>query len=153
MIVRIALLVMWALTSVGVSQSLAQKFAPSGCGSLPNAQGYLAGFGRYFRDDDMADVRGDEIVQLSPNASQEIVTRVGTCQAVRQAALRMLRQYEPSWPRIEAAGYDFVVLRYGDYYAILVKYEVDPDTGRRPDYIPLLVFRTQGFSYVTTILV
>ena len=41
----------------------------------------------------------------------------------------------------------------GGYYAILVKYPIDPDTGRRPAYIPLLVFRTRGLSYVTTILV
>lgn len=141
-----------ALTFAAITGTLAQH-APRGCGSVPNASGYLQGFEKYFRDEDMAEVRGNDIEQLAPGDSQEVVTNRRKCQAVLQAALRLLRQYEPSWPEIERRGYDFTVLRYGRYYAILVKYDVDPDTGRRPAFVPLLVFRNHGVSYVTTILV
>jgi hypothetical protein len=89
----------------------------------------------------------------------EVVSRPDTCQAVLNAAMRMLRQYEPSWRKIEQAGYDFTVLQYGSYYALLISYKLDPATGLRPHYIPLMVFRagvlSRGgtLSYVTTILV
>jgi hypothetical protein len=142
-----------AVTLISPTGTAAQLPAPTGCGSVANAQGYLREFEKYFRDDEMAEYRGTAIVQLTPTASQEVVTQIGVCQAVLHAASRMFRQYEPRWSQIEQAGYDFTVLRYGGYYAILVKYEIDPYTGQHPHYIPLLIFRSHGLSYVMTILV
>ena len=123
------------------------------CGSISNPENYLRFFERYFRDDDEEEVRGNEIQKLAPGETQEVVTRTGECRVVLQAALQMLRRYEASWPQIEAHGYEYTVLRYGNYYAILVRYEKDPETGRAPDWVPLLIFRGHNHTYVTTILV
>jgi hypothetical protein len=117
---------------------------------MQNAGGYLAAFEQYFRDEDYAD---SSIVQISPAESQEVVTNSVTCRAVLNAALVMLRQNEPTWAQIEQRGYDFTVLRYGPYYAILVRWTADPATGGVPPYVPLMVFRSDGLTYVTTILV
>src|SRR4029078_8837826 len=79
-------------------------------------------------------------------------TAAWTCRAVLQAALRMLRQHDSNWPAVEARGYDFTVLRCGPYYAILMKVSDDPVTGPA-HYVPLMIFRARGLTYLTTILV
>ena len=124
----------------------------AGCGSMENAQGELEGFEKYFRDNEYANVRRNVIRQLTSNDSQAVVTNRGTCRAVLQAALTVLRRYDPKWPQVEQRGYDFTVLRYGPYYAILIKETDDPEAGPAA-YYPLIIFQSRGFSYVTTIIV
>jgi hypothetical protein len=142
-----------ALAVTVESPVLAQSSAPSaGCGSMENAQGELEGFEKYFRDDEYANVRRNVIRKLTADESQMVVTNQGKCQAVLQAALTMLRRYDPDWSRDEQRGYDFTVLQYGPYYAILVKVGDDPVSGPAA-YYPLIVFQSRGLSYVTTIIV
>ena len=128
-----------------------QQPRPS-CGSRQYADDELRTFAKYFRDAEYAAVRKASIRQLGPEDPQAVVTNVGTCQAVLNAALRMFRRYEPTWPEVERHGYDFTVLRYGPYYAIFMKYSYDPNHPNGPPFLPLVIFRARGMEYVTTIL-
>ena len=80
---------------------------------MENAQGELEGLEKYFLDNEYAVVRRNLIRQLTAADSQMVVTNPGTCRAVLQAALTMLRRDDPTWAKVEQRGYDFTVLRYG----------------------------------------
>ena len=147
-----ALFAACAFTVGAASCALAQVHPQPGCGSRQGAEDELESFAMYFHDDEYAAVRGTVLQKLSNAEPQAVVTDVGTCRAVLQAALRVLRQHDSNWPAAEARGYDFTVLRYGPYYAILVKVSDDPVTGPA-HYLPLMVFRARGLTYLTTILV
>jgi hypothetical protein len=123
------------------------------CGSGVYASDYLTEFAKYFRDSAMARVRNDKIRQLTPADTQYVVTNPGICQAVLHAAERRLGTYNAEWPQIERNGFDFTVLRYGEYYAVFVDYPRDPETGQPPHFLPLLVLRARGLEHLITILV
>src|SRR5215212_654154 len=114
-----------AVNSPAVAQPPTQS---AECGSMENAQGELEGFEKYFRDAEYANVRRTVIRQLTANDVQAVVTDKATCRAVLKAAVTMLRQYDSNWSQVEQRGYDFTVLRYGPYYAILIKESDDPVT-------------------------
>ena len=122
------------------------------CGSMKDAAENLDAFAGYFRDAELAAVRKSILRQLQPHERQAVVTNVGICRAVVDAALRMLRRNEPTWPQVEEHGYDFTVFQYGPYYAVLVTYEYDPEHPGGPHYLPLLVFQAHGLEYRMTIL-
>jgi hypothetical protein len=149
---RVILCAACAFCLTANSEALAQHHQRLNCGTGQDASDDLAEYEKYFRDSEFAVVRKDKIRQLSANDTQEVVSNGGTCQAVLQAALRMLRRYDPNWPQVERRGYDFTVLRYGPYYGILMKVSDDPATGP-PHFIPLIIFRQRRLEYVTTILV
>ena len=67
------------------------------------------------------------------------------------AALASLRVFS-SWAEMEQRGYDFTVLRYGPYYAILVKVSDDKVSGP-PPFEELMIFRSDGLSNILTIYV
>lgn len=144
----LAVLIVW-----GTGARLAAQQQQAGCGSLPYPQERLEDFARYFRDDDLAAVRGTKIRQLTAAETQARVTDASECQVVMEAAVATLRQFVSRWGQIEAAGYDFAVFRYGPYYAVLIHYAVDPATGEAPHYLPLMIFRADDLAYLRTILV
>jgi hypothetical protein len=91
--------------------AFSQRWAPP-CGTLQEAEGELAEFTKYFRDEAYAAFRDSTIQRLTAEDSQEVVRDPATCQAVLDAALTALRTYS-SWAEMEQRGYDFTVLRYG----------------------------------------
>lgn len=130
-----------------------QHPAHPSCGSMKDANENLDAFAGYFRDAQYAAVRKSTVRQLQPGEPQSVVTNVGTCRSVLNAALRMLRQYEPTWPQVEQHGYDFTVFQYGPYYAILITYDHDPNVpGGSPPYLPLLIFQAEGLKYLMAVL-
>jgi hypothetical protein len=112
----------------------------------------LEGFARYFRDAEFASVRGTAVAQLATSDDQEVVADSAACQAVVAAALAILRTHDNAWVQSEPHGYDFAVLRYGPYYAVLMQASVDP-AGNPPHYLPLMIFRVSDLTYLRTIMV
>jgi hypothetical protein len=130
--------------------AFSQRRAPP-CGTMQEAEGELAEFTKYFREEEYAAYRESIMRRLTAEDSQEVVRDPATCKAVLNAALTALRTYS-SWAEVEQRGYDFTVLRYGPYYAVLVKVSDDKVSGP-PPFDLLLIFREDGLSHILTIQV
>ena len=127
-----------------------QQLSPS-CGSMQEAQGELVAHEKYFRNEEFAAFRKSALRRLSAHDTQEVVQDSAACQAVLAGALTVLRTYS-SWPPVEERGYEFTVLRYGPYYAILMKPSDDPAAGP-PPFDLLLIFYANRLRHILTILV
>ena len=129
-----------------VAHAQARRSA-GGCDTAAtNAEGKFAEIGKYFWDPEYA--VNPAISQSGRTSEDGVVSSPGTCQAILNAAVRSLRQHEPSWPDVESSGFHYLVFKYHGSYAILIE-----PTARRFAFVPVLVFNVRGLSYVTTILV
>jgi len=118
---------------------------------MREAEGELAEFTKYFREEEYAAFRESTMRRLTAEDSQEVVRDPATCKAVLNAALTSLRMFS-SWAEMERRGYDFTVLRYGPYYAVLMKVSDDKVSGP-PPFDELMIFRSDGLLHILSILV
>jgi hypothetical protein len=125
-----------------------------GCGSLPNPEGYLRGFTRYFVDEDYAEVRGAEIERVSDSDTRQVVTEPQVCSRVLRKALTVLREDDSEgFQELRRNGFRFGVFQYGPYYTVYVQENTnDPPGVVTMGLNPLFVLRASDMEYVATII-
>jgi hypothetical protein len=117
MLKYIALAFAVTLASVALNPAAARAQTP--CGSVSDAQERLTDFAEYFRDQEYADLRTNAgISQLTPSDPQYVVSDSTVCQRVYSTAVAQLQSHGTTTINLSAGAHDFVVLRYGPYYAI-----------------------------------
>jgi len=136
-----------AVVAAAAQPARARSAADSPCGTMENGQEMLDGLGRYFTSDWHAGMRGSYVRKVRPGEPRAVVTDTAVCRAALDAALRRMRTDASKWPEQEARGYDHAVFRYGPYYAVLLAPKWDPDSERRPSWIPLVVFRASDMAF------
>lgn len=144
----IAAFLMW----LGIASVPAAQTRPAACGSLPEDIDGLEDYAPYFYDDDMSEVRGEEIEQLAPTDSRYIVADSATCVRVHDQARAYLQSIGGGGVNLSSGEYDFAIFRYGPYYAIMMlNNEPEDATHAATGYGSLLVFRADDLTHLVTI--
>lgn len=121
------------------------------CGTLAHPEARLTRLARYFVSPDYAEFR-DDIPAIAAADSQAVVTDEHECGPVMRAAVKYLRA-QPAWRDLQRDGFDFNVLRYGPYVAVVVLQL--PPAGQRlgGGWMRMLIFRASDLALLGVRLV
>ena len=124
---------------------------------MSDPQERLARLGEIFSstDPEYAAVREGNIDRVLPSDPHILVTDPLVCQAVYEAAIARLRTTSPRRFDFDPGKHDYLVFRFGAYYAILLRTvpmqvtsgEIVIETGT----YPLLVYSVATMQYIFTV--
>lgn len=135
-------------------QGIAAQGGGSKCGSFPSPESALSVASGYFLDQTpvrqaIRDSIG--VSQVDSAAPRVVVADETLCSRVIREALRTLRG-TVGWQQSREKDFDFLVLRIGPYYAVIVQERL-PSGQANLSREPMLIFNMSDLSYVGGILI
>ena len=141
---------LFSLLLLLTSSAVGAQSRPAACGTLPEAEERLTSFADYFVLSEYAYMRAGHINQLQPSDTQLVVADSAVCQQVYAAAVARLRADGTETIDLSPGKHEFVVLRYGPYYAIQLM-DVAPPPSNPPvvgtGWSMLMIFTGPGTTF------
>ena len=116
------------------------------CGTWENSDVRLGIIAKYFVDDDQAAFREGLIDKVSPDAPQSVVLDEQICGPLMRQVLKSIRT-QTNTHDVARNGYEFSVLRYGPYYAVVLLENSAPDTSNL-SWATLFIFRASDMQFL-----
>lgn len=117
------------------------------CGTWEGAPARLSRLLKYFTDPELADFREGMIERLPADVGRYVVTDPVECTPVYTRALEVL-QDSPGWSEMEELGFEYNILRYDQYYAVVVLQNVPEGHFRVGGYALMLIFDAGDLAYL-----